>query len=445
MSTLPAPVMNYAKDTLARLVALPTVSAENRAIPQTAELVKELLQELGLKAEIHPTAGAPVVYGEGGRDGPTMLFYNHYDVQPADPLELWESDPFTLTERDGRLYGRGANDDKGEIVARLAALRWLKDEHGHIPFRVKFVIEGEEEIGSPNLEHYVEEHRDRLQADAAIWEAGGVDTAGRPVVYCGLKGIVGLELRCKTAAYDLHSSLGAIVQNPLYRLAAAVASLRDQDGKVLVKGFYDQVRPLTRLEEEALSRIPDESEALKKEYGLAGFLGGVSGPALYKKYLAEPAININGIHGGYGGPGSKTVLPAEGFVKMDIRLVPDQEPRQIVELVKAHLLARGFDDIEVIALEFGERPARSDLASPWVKTALEACREVYGQEPVLWPNFAGSGPMYPFTNVIGAPVLGLGIGYPGSKIHSPNEHIVLHHFESGIRVIKRAMERFAGL
>ena len=445
MSTLPTHVMNYAKDTLARLVALPTVSAEQRAIPETALLVKELLEELGLRAEIHPTAGAPVVYAEGGSDGPTMLFYNHYDVQPADPLERWESDPFTLTERDGKLFGRGANDDKGEIVARLAALRWLMEEHGRLPLRVKFVIEGEEEIGSPNLEHYVLEHQSRLRADAVIWEAGGVDAVGRPLIYCGLKGIVGLELRCKTAAYDLHSSLGAIVQNPLYHLAAAVASLRDREGRVLVKGFYDAVRPLTELEEETLGRIPDESPALKKEFGLSGFLGGVSGPALYKKYLAEPVININGIHGGYGGPGSKTVLPAEGFVKMDIRLVPDQEPRQIVELVKAHLLEHGFDDIEVIELEFGERPARSDLASPWVKTAIEASREVYSQEPVVWPNFAGSGPMYPFTNVIGAPVLGLGIGYPGSKIHSPNEHIVIGHLESGIRVIKRALEKFAGI
>lgn len=453
MHTLPTPVMNYAKDTLARLVALPTVSAENRAIPETAGLVRELLEELGLHVEIHPTAGAPVVYAEGGgpnlssdgRGVPTMLFYNHYDVQPADPLELWESDPFTLTERDGKLYGRGANDDKGELVARLAALHWLKEEHGHLPFRVKFVIEGEEEIGSPNLEPYVEQHRERLRADAVIWEAGGVDAAGRPLVYCGLKGIVGLELRCRTAAYDLHSSLGAIVQNPLYRLAAAVASLRDREGRVLVKGFYDQVRPLTELEEEALARIPDESPALMQEYGLKDFLGGVRGAALYKKYLAEPVININGIHGGYGGPGSKTVLPAEGFVKLDIRLVPDQEPRHIVALVKAHLLEHGFEDIEVIELEFGEHPARSDLASPWVKTALEACREVYGQEPVVWPNFAGSGPMYPFTHIIGAPVLGLGIGYPGSKIHSPNEHIVLRHFESGIRVIKRALEKFAGL
>lgn len=446
MSTLPTSVTNYARETLARLVALPSVSAEGRAIAETAQAVKALLEELGLQVQIHPTAGAPVVYAEGGdSNGPILLCYNHYDVQPADPLELWESDPFTLTEREGKLYGRGASDDKGELVARLAALRWLKEQHGRIPLRIKFCIEGEEEIGSPHLEHYVQEHQELLRADAVIWEAGGVDARDNPLIYCGLKGIVGLELRVRTSSYDLHSSYGAVVQNPLYRLAAAIASLRDPEGRVLVRGFYDQVRPLTELEEETFGRIPDESPQLAQEFGVSRYLGGVSGTAFYRKFLAEPCINVNGIHGGYGGPGSKTVLPAEAFAKLDVRLVPDQEPRFIVQAIRQHLLDQGFEDVELIELEFGEHPARSDLAAPWVKIAQDASREVYGKEPVVWPNFAGSGPMYPFTHLIGAPVVGLGVGYPGSKIHSPNEHLRLDNFEQGIRVLKRAMEMLAGL
>lgn len=445
MQPLPPLVTNYARETLARLVALPSVSAEGRALVETADAVRELLEELGLRVEIHATPGAPVVYAEGGEGEKTLLFYNHYDVQPADPLELWHSDPFTLTEREGRLYGRGANDDKGELVSRLAALKWLLEEHGRIPLRVKFCLEGEEEIGSPNLEHYIEEHQDRLRADAVIWEAGGVDAAGRPQIYCGLKGIVGLELRIKTAAYDLHSSYGAVVQNPLYRLSKALASLRDDEGKVLVEGFYRRVRPLSPLEEETLARIPDESPQLAQTFGVGGFLAGVSGRAFYQKLLAEPCINLNGVHGGYGGPGSKTVLPAEAFAKLDIRLVPDQEPQEIIELMRQHLEAHGFSDIELVVSEFGERPARSDLAAPWVQQAIAACREVYGQEPVVWPNFAGSGPMYPFTHWLKAPVVGLGVGYPGSKVHSPDEHIRLQDFEAGIAVVKRAMEKLAGL
>ncbi|MDX2005089.1 MAG: M20/M25/M40 family metallo-hydrolase [Meiothermus sp.] len=447
MNPLPPSVTNYARVTLERLVSLPTVSAEGRALPETAALVRELLEELGLVTELHPTAGAPVVFAHNtpirGGGAKTVLFYNHYDVQPADPLELWESDPFTLTERDGKLYGRGSTDDKGEITARLAALRWIKEERGEIPFGVKFCIEGEEEVGSPNLGRYVEEYKQSLKADAVLWEAGGVTAEGDPAIYCGLKGIVGLELRCKIAAFDLHSANGAIVQNPLYRLAAAVASLRDKDGRVLVKGFYDRVRPLTELEQEMIARVPDESPKLKQTYGLESFLGGATGLEVNRRYIAEPALNINGFHGGYGGPGSKTVLPAEGLVKMDIRLVPDQDPSEVAELVQAHLTEHGFDDIELIRAEFGEPPARSDLASSWVRVGIEAAREVYGREPVVYPNMAGSGPMHPFVHHLGAPVIGLGCGYPGSRIHSPNEHVVIQNFHNGIAAIKRALEKFA--
>jgi acetylornithine deacetylase/succinyl-diaminopimelate desuccinylase-like protein len=441
---LPDTVIRYAQETLRELVALPSVSAEGRALPQAAQKVKELLEALGLKAEIHPTPGAPVVYAEGG-EGPTMLFYNHYDVQPADPLELWESDPFTMTERDGHWYARGISDDKGELVSRLAALKWLIEEHGKLPFGVKFVVEGEEEIGSPNLEAYVREHRDRLKADAVIWEFGSVDTAGRPLVYCGLKGIVAVELRVRTAAYDLHSSLGAVVQNPIYRLSAALASLRDDEGRVLIEGFYDRVRPLSEAEERSLEAIPDESEDLARLYGVKGFLGGAKGSGFYRRLAAVPVVNFNGFHAGYGGPGSKTVLPAEAFAKLDFRLVPDQEPSEVVELLRRHLDRHGFTDVEVIPLEVGEHPARSDLEAPWVKQAVEALREVYGLEPIVHLSAGGSGPMYPFTHYLGAPVVAIGISYPGSRVHSPNENIRIADFERGVAAIKRAMEKFAAL
>ncbi|AEB11532.1 M20/M25/M40 family metallo-hydrolase [Marinithermus hydrothermalis] len=444
MEPVPERILTYAKETLAQLVAIPSVSAEGRGLEAAAQLVAEQLEALGLEAALHPTPGAPVVYATRTVPGaPTILFYNHYDVQPADPLELWETDPFTLTERDGALYGRGAVDDKGELAARIAALVWLKERYGELPFGVKFVVEGEEEVGSPHLARYVEENQARLAADACLWEAGGVDAAGRPLAYTGLKGIVALELVVRTAKFDLHSSYGAVVENPIHRLSRALASLRDADGRVLIEGFYDEVRPLTPEEEAALERIPDESPALAELFGVPAFLGGVSGTAFYRKLLAEPCVNINGFTSGYAGPGSKTVLPAEARAKLDFRLVPDQDPKRVVTLLKRHFERHGFTDVEVRVLEVGEKPARSDLTHPWVQATRAALAEVYGTEPVLYPNMPGSGPMHPFAHGLGVPVVGIGCGYPGSRVHSPNEHLRLADLERGIQAIARALERFA--
>jgi acetylornithine deacetylase/succinyl-diaminopimelate desuccinylase-like protein len=436
--------LEEAKALLAELIALPTVSAEGRALREGAEKVAEVLQGLGLSASLHEGYGPPVVYAEGGVGERALLFYNHYDVQPPDPLDLWETDPFTLVERDGAWYGRGAHDDKGELVARVVALGLFREKHGFLP-RVKFVVEGEEEVGSPHLADYVADKRDLLQAEAILWEAGGVDAKGRPYLYAGLKGIVALELRVRTAAFDLHSSYGAVVENPIYRLSLALASLRDEEGRVLIPGFYDRVRPLTPPEVEVLASIPDESEALKEAFGVRDFLGGARNLEFNQRLYAEPCVNINGVHSGYGGPGSKTVLPAEAVAKLDFRLVPDQDPEEIPGLLKAHLEARGLHDVEVVVLEKGERPARSDLAHPFVALAKAALEEAFGEKAVLYPNMAGSGPMHPFLHHLKAPAVGLGVGYPGSRVHSPGEHIRVQDFERGTLAILRLLERFFGV
>ena len=435
------PFLDQARDLLARLVAIPTVSAEGRGLEEGARAVAESLEALGLRVEVVFGYGAPVVFAEGGEGEKRLLFYNHYDVQPPDPLELWESDPFRLEERQGAWYGRGSSDDKGEFVARVMALALFKEAHGFLP-RVAFVVEGEEEVGSPHLESFVASFADRLRAGGIFWESGGVDAKDRPVAYAGLKGILAVELRAKTAAYDLHSSYGAVVENPLYRLSRALASLRSEEGRVLIPGFYDRVRPLTPAEQEALEGIPDESEALRRAFGVQGFLGGVQGAEFYKKLLTEPCLNINGLHGGYQGAGSKTVLPASAFAKLDFRLVPDQEPEEVLTLLKRHLEAQGFHDLEVVPLEAGERPARSDLTHPFFALVRRALEEVYGVKPILYPNMAGSGPMHPFLHHLKAPAVGLGVGYPGSRVHSPNEHIRVRDFERGSLAILRVLERF---
>ena len=374
-----------------------------------------------------------------------MLFYNHYDVQPADPLELWESPPFEAVERDGSLYGRGAADDKGEIVSRLAALRLLRQRHGVLPFKAKFLIEGEEEIGSPNLYAYFEMHKERLAADACIWEYGGVDAAERPTTYCGLKGIITVELFVKTAGHDVHSSYGAVVENAVYRMAAAVASLRDDRGRVLVGGFYDDVRTPSEADERALAALPPEDGDLARVFQTSRFLGDASGQAFLRCLYFEPVVNIDGFHGGYGGPGAKTIVPAQATAKFDFRLVPDQGPLNILELLKEYLSQKGFGDIEVRRLEHAEHAARADVTHPFVRAAVAGLRDVFGQEPVLYPNSASSGPMYPVTHLLGAPVVGLGCGYPGSRIHSPNEHPRLDLFEKGILSVARTLEHYLEL
>ncbi len=441
---LPSPVRAYARDTLERLLAIPSVSAEGRGMAEAASAVRELLEDLGFTAFLHATDGAPVVFAERpGPDGrPTILFYNHYDVQPADPLEAWEVEPFALTEKDGVWYGRGSSDDKGQLVSRLAALRWYLDRHGTLPFGVKFVIEGEEEVGSPNLARYVEEHADLLAADGCVWEFGGVTASGRPMTYFGLKGILCIGMHVRTAGYDLHSSLGAVVENPIYRLAAALASLRDRDGRVLVRGFYDDVAPLTPTEEELLAALPDEAPELGELFGVERYLGGVTGTDFQRRLLTEPNVNYNGFHAGYGGPGSKTVLPAEAGAKLDLRLVPNQDPTRILRLLREHLDEHGFSDVAIEELETSEFAARSNADHPFVRATIEALREAYEAEPVVYPSVAGSGPMHPFVEHLGVPVVGLGCSYPGSRVHSPNEHIRVADFDRSVVALLRLLERY---
>ncbi len=438
---LPDDIRAQALERLRRLVAIPSVAADGRGIPEAATLVAEILAADGFAVEQHATGGAPVVYGERLVPGtPTVLLYHHYDVQPEDPLAAWHSPPFELTERDGALYGRGAADDKGELVSRLAALRWYRQRHGDPPFSVKVLVEGEEEIGSPNLAAYVHDHADRLAADVALWEFGAVDGDGRPMTYCGMKGILTVELFVRTARQDLHSGYGVVVDDAAYRLAAAVASLRDAAGNVTIDGFRDGIVPPTAADLALVEALPDEAEALREAVGLRGFLGGAQGAGWRRRLFFEPTVNVNGFHAGYGGEGAKTVLPAEALAKLDFRLVPDQDPWAVLERLREHLERHGFGDVEVRVLQHAERAARSDVRHPYVRMALAALRDVYAVEPTLHPNSPGSGPIHPFVVGLGLPVIGIGCGYPGSGIHGPNEHLRWLDFERGTAAVTRFLE-----
>ncbi|GHF91457.1 M20/M25/M40 family metallo-hydrolase [Deinococcus ficus] len=425
------------------LVALPSVSAQGRMLPETAAAVRTLLETEGFTVHEVPGHVAPVLIAEAGEGPATLLIYNHYDVQPEDPLALWDSPPFELTERDGRLYGRGASDDKGEFASRLAAVRAVKARHGgRLPLRVRWLIEGEEEVGSPSLDRVVREQAEHLHADGCWWEFGSRTDEGRPIAYLGLKGILAVELRCRVAASDLHSSLGAVVDNPLYRLARAVASIRDEVGRVTIPGFLDGLHAPSDADLDAIRRVPGHGESTYGTYAVPRPLG--TPPEYHHRLNLMPVVNVNGWGGGYQGAGSKTVLPAEGFVKLDFRLVPGQDPARVVELLRAHLDAQGLDDIQIVELETHQHPARADAGHPFVQACLAAAREASGHDPIVNPSSGGSGPMFPFMDALGGlPCVAMGIGNSGGRAHAPNENVRRADFEYGVHFGVALLERLA--
>ncbi len=427
---------------LARLCRQPSVAAQGLGLAECAELTATMLREHGFRAEVLPTAGAPVVYGEAeGASDRTLLFYNHYDVQPIEPLELWESPPFEPARRDGRLYARGVNDDKGHIVSRLAAIRALRAVHGQLPCRVKFVIEGEEEIGSTNLPAFVEANRDLLRADGCIWEFGLVNYEGAPVTYLGMRGIFYVELSVRTLSHDAHSGLGSsIFPNAAWRLVWALATLKGPDERIRIAGWYDDVRGPSARDRELLARLPDEEGRLKEAYGLTDFLGGATGVELRRRAVFEPTCTISGLTGGYQGPGSKTVLPATASAKIDFRLVPEQDPADLLRKLRRHLDEHGFADVAIRQLG-GEHAARTDPDAPFVRMVAEAAEGLYDRPMVLAPLSGGTGPMYPFVEHLGMPIANSGVATPDTNVHAPNEFVEIAEFLRGAKHAARILAR----
>ena len=429
---------------LGKLCAQPSISAQNVGIDACADLMATILEEEGFEADVVPSEGYPVVLGSGeGLTNRTLLFYLHYDVQPPEPLELWASPPFKLTRRGDKLFARGISDDKGHIVARLAALAAVRHTLGELPCDVKFVIEGEEEIGSPNMAAFVEAHKERLAADACIWEFGGVDGEGRPRQTLGMRGICYVELSVTTAVRDAHSGLGgSVFPNAAWRLVWALNSLKNEAEEVLIDGFYDNVVGPSERDLALLKKLPDESGMWQEMFGLNEFLKGVEGGLAWQtQAVFEPTCTICGLESGYQGAGTKTVLPAEARAKIDFRLVPDQTPEDVVEKLRAHLDAKDFADVEVRAFS-GQRPAKVDPDDPFVQLVNRTASTVYGKEVVVEPMIGGSGPLYSFVEGLGLPVAAAGIAYPGTNGHAPNENVRLDYFLQGIRHTARVIEAF---
>jgi acetylornithine deacetylase/succinyl-diaminopimelate desuccinylase-like protein len=430
---------------LKTLCKQPSVSAHNRGIDECVGVLEEMMKNIGVDVKVFEVKdGNPVVYGElKSRESEESLgFYNHYDVQPPDPLEKWVSPPFKPEVREGKIYARGVCDNKGNIVARLEAVRAYLDIYGEVPVNLKFFIEGEEEIGSPHLERFVRGNMSLLKADGYIWEGDGVDERGRPVVTLGAKGILYVEFKTRGPKTDVHSSKAPLVPNPAWRLVWMLSSLKGRDEKIKIPGWYDEVVPPTEKDIQLLREAPFDEEADKKNLGLKEYLLGLTGVESQRALCFSPTCNICGFSAGYSGPGAKTVLPAEATAKVDFRLVEAQKPDVLFERLKRHLVRSGFEDIEVVKLG-GYEPARTPVDDPFVARVIETARKVYGMKPAVRPSMAGTSPIYVVRNWMGVPVASAGgVGYPGAMVHAPNENIRIEDFTKSIKFVAELIHSY---
>lgn len=437
--------MKYFED----LIALESVSTQNRNIEQTADFVAQLFEEFGGEAKILEglNNSFPFVYGffEAGPKGnknKTILFYNHYDVQPEEPLDEWETEPFKLTEKDGHLYARGIADDKGDLIARLYAIKMMQESEDGLPVNIKFIVEGEEEIGSPNIDAYIEEYADLLAADVCFWEGGSKTADEKITLYGGIKGIAYFDIWVDSADTDIHSSKGAIIDNAAWRLVHALASLRTPDNKIIIEDFYDLMTEPTEEEIAATAKIPFDAETEKEIYGLKHPLITDDLDITPQEALVlYPTLTISGMESGYQGEGTKTVLPRTAKAKLDFRLVPGFTAKEVDKLLRAHLDKQGFEDVQVELLT-ELTPYRTDLTDPYVDVVITAAEEVYGEgNYILEPNSAGGGPMYGFGKYLDVPVMSTGIGWAQTNVHAPNENIRTQDLYEGVAYIATLLDK----
>jgi acetylornithine deacetylase/succinyl-diaminopimelate desuccinylase-like protein len=428
-----------------RIPSISTDPAYREEILRCAAFLRDKMTAAGLAARIVETAGHPLVFGEwtGAPGKPTVLFYGHYDVQPADPLELWHSPPFEPTVDGDELTARGATDDKGQSFAHLKAVASILAERGTLPVNVKFIIEGEEESGGEAIESFVVEDAGRILAcDAVFISDSAMYAPGQPSLIYGLKGMSYMEIKVRGPQRDLHSgSFGGAVTNPLNALAWIVGQLRDpHDGRILIPGFYDDVRPLEDWEREEFAALPFDEDAYRTGLGVAE-LFGEEGYSTLERVWARPTCDVNGIFGGYAGEGAKTVLPAWGGAKVSMRLVPDQDPKTIGRLFTDYVQDIAPAGVEVeVRSHHGAPPVLVETEGPIVEAALAAMEDVW-QRPVRVRE-GGSIPIVAtFSEVLGVPILLLGFGLSDDRLHSPNEKFNLSSFYGGIRATVRVLDR----
>jgi len=437
---------------LKELLRIPSISTlpEHKAdIARAAEYVAAQLRAVGLDhVEVIPTHGHPLVYGEWLRAAgkPTVLIYGHYDVQPVDPVELWESPPFEPTVRGDNLYCRGACDDKGQVFALIKALETLiRTGGGRLPVNVKVLIEGEEEAGGEAIERYVREHPDQLQADCALVADTGMVAPGIPCITYGLRGILYTEVEARGAAHDLHSgTYGGIAPNPLHALAIIIAGLKDAQGHITIPGFYDKVRLVSAAERDLWRRIPRDPQQLLHEMGIPEFFGEEE-YSLLERMWTRPTLEVHGIAGGFTAEGAKTVIPAVAKAKISMRLVPDQEAAEIAQLFteRVQALCPKGTQVHVNIIHSGAW-VLIPPDSPPIAAAAEALKEEFGRDPVFIRE-GGSVPVVAlFGSELHLPTVMMGFGLPDDNLHAPNEKFYLPNFYSAVRCAAGFLQRLAG-
>jgi len=436
--------MNNLISELQTLIQQPSVSAKNEGIEECAQLVKKILEKSGIPSEILRLKNvAPIVYGEiKSKKNPnhTLLFYNHYDVQPAEPFELWDDPPFGGKIKGNKIFGRGASDDKGELITRIKAVQAHLKTTGDVPCNVKFVIEGEEETGSAHIDQYLKKYKKKFSCDGVIWEFGYVDSKNRPIIGLGMKGLLYVELSVRESIRDAHSSLAVLIKNPAWRLIEALKTLRDSDGKVLIKDWYKEAIPFSKKDLEIISKEPFDEKSFKKEFGIKSFVGNMHGLSAKKALVGNATCNIAGFVSGYAGKGAKTVLPGDAMVKIDFRLIPKMDPKKQIVRLKQHLKSKGFNDVS-IKIFHGESAARTNPSDPFVSKVKEAADQSFGKS-ILNVSNAGTGPMHSFVKALNAPCISIGSTYMFSRIHSPNEFARVDLLKKTTKCICILMDKF---
>jgi len=420
-------------DRLIDYVRRPSISAHGVGMDDVAEYIAEVMNRLGLEVRILPTPGWPVVLGRraDAPGAPTVLLYGHYDVQPPDPLDAWVSPPFEPTIRDGRLYARGVGDNKGQHLAQILAVESLLACRRRLPCNVIVLLEGEEELGSPHMPTFVRAYRNQLNADLVITADGPVHESGRSCLCFGVRGVVSFELRARGANRDLHSgNWGGVAPNPLWTLVHLLGTMKNDRGEITIDGFYDNVGPQTELERAALADLPVDVPAVKRELGLQHLDQPRERP-FYDRLSAWPTLTINGLHGGYGGQGSKTVLPHEAFAKCDIRLVEAQTVEEIFAKVEAHV-RRHAPDVAFIR-QGGMEPSKTPIDSPFTAPIRQAMVHAQGEAPLLVPAMGGSLPDYVFTKILGLPAFVVPYANADEANHAPNENLEIERFIMGVK------------
>jgi acetylornithine deacetylase/succinyl-diaminopimelate desuccinylase-like protein len=456
MSLIPADLAQYcdahdarALDELFAFLRIPSVSArsEHKAdCAAAAQFVADALTRIGFTTSVEATPGHPIVVGEWRQapaGAPTLLIYGHYDVQPAEPLELWTSPAFEPTIRDGRIFARGSVDDKGQLYLHIKALEAHLAARGTLPVNVIVLAEGEEEVGSVNLEQFLEREKQRLACDAVVISDSTMFAPGIPSILSSLRGMAYLEINVRGANGDLHSGMyGGAVVNPAMALARILATMHDETGRIAIPGFYDDVRPFPDHVRAQMRTLPFSDDALMHEVGVTG-LGGEPGYTTLERLWTRPTCEVNGLLSGYTGEGAKTVLPAVSMAKVSFRLVPDQDPETIAELVQDHVDRVAPPGVTVMVEHLhGGRPWRADLQGPIIDAGKAALTAAFGREPVI----TGEGGSIPvvgdFERILGAPVLLMGFGLPGENAHAPNEWISQENYQLGIRAAAVLYEEY---